>query len=79
MGSYNLFRLNDGADLCCAVPENRAVPSFVDGRRWRFGGKVEDKGSGPPGFNGRAATTAVRFNGFYLFQSGDRPPQGGGA
>ena len=73
MRSYNLFRLKDGEGLCCAVPENRAVPSFVDGRRWTFGGKVEDQTARPPGFDGKAAETAVRFNGFYLFQTADRP------
>ena len=72
MRSYNLFRLKDGADLCCAVPENRAVPVFVGHGRWTFGGKIEDSSSRPPGFDGNAAATAVRFNGFYLFQCAGR-------
>lgn len=72
MRSYNLFRLKDGDGLCCAVPETRAIPAFVDGRRWMFGGKLEDRASQPAGFDGRAADTAVRFNGFYLFQALDR-------
>lgn len=72
MRSYNLFRLKDGDGLCCAVPENRAVPGFVSGGRWTFGGKVEDSSSHLPGFNGKAAATAVRFNGFYLFQTVDK-------
>lgn len=72
MRSYNLFRLKDGADLCCAVPENRIVPSFVGGGRWTFGGKIEEASGRPPGFDGKAAATAVRYNGFYLFQSAGR-------
>lgn len=72
MRSYNLFRLKDGDGLCCAVPETRVIPAFVDGRRWVFGGKLEATPSHPSGFDDRAAATAVRFNGFYLFQALDR-------
>ena len=76
MRSYNLFRLEDeegGGDcLCCAVPETRAVPAFVAGGRWRFGGRVDERAVKPAGFDSKAAATAVRFNGFYLFQAFDR-------
>lgn len=71
MRSYNLFRLKDGG-LCCAVPESRTVPRFVDGRRWTFGGRIEDSSARTIGFDGKAADTSVRFNGFYLFQAIDR-------
>lgn len=71
MRSYNLFRLNDGNDLACAVPETRAVPGFVSGRRWSFSGRI-DETSRPPGFDDKAAATAVRFNGYYLFAPLDR-------
>ncbi len=72
MRSYNLFRLADGADLVCAVPETRAVPDFVRGQRWKFGGRIEDSSAAPAGFDDKAAVTAVRFNGYYLFQPIDR-------
>ncbi|BAU93299.1 hypothetical protein MPPM_4694 [Methylorubrum populi] len=67
MRSYNLFRRRGGEALFCAVPESCAVPRFVGGRRWTFGGRIDGSASPPPGFDDRAAATAVRFNGFYLF------------
>ena len=68
MRSYNLFRRRGGEALFCAVPESCAVPRFVGGRRWTFGGRIDAGANPPPGFDDRAAATAVRFNGFYLFQ-----------
>ena len=68
MQSYNLFRLKGREGMCCAVPEDYVIPTFLSGRRWSFGGRI-DVAAGPVGFDGRAAATAVRFNGFYLFQS----------
>ncbi|GJE55282.1 MULTISPECIES: hypothetical protein [Methylobacterium] len=73
MRSYNLFRLKSDEGLCCAVPESHVVPRFVTGGRWSFGGKVDEHAVGTPGFDGKAAATSVRFNGFYLFQAMDRP------
>ncbi|GJD68964.1 hypothetical protein [Methylobacterium gnaphalii] len=73
MRSYNLFRLKSGEGLCCAVPESHVVPRFVNGNRWSFSGKIEEHSTRTPGFDGRVAATSVRFNGFYLFQSFDRP------
>jgi hypothetical protein len=67
MHIYNLFRSKCQEGLYCAVPEDRAVPPFVNGDLWEFGGKVDQQLSPPLGFNGNAAHTSVRFNGFYLF------------
>ncbi len=53
MRSYNVFRRKGGEALCCAVPESRAVPRFVGGRRWIFGGKIDADAAPPP-----ASTTA---------------------
>ncbi|ACA16865.1 conserved hypothetical protein [Methylobacterium sp. 4-46] len=68
MRCYNLFRLKEPDGLICAVPEDYAVPAFVTGSRWVFDGKVDGAGRHPFGFDRHAAATAVRFNGFYLFQ-----------
>ena len=72
MRSYNLFRLRHVEGLCCAVPEACTVPPFLGGGHWTFEGKLETGGGLPLDFDGRAADTAVRFNGFYLFQTVDR-------
>lgn len=71
MRSYNVFCLKSVGGLCCAVPESRAVPGFLMGGRWAFGGKLDDPSAAPTGFNDRAAETGVRFNGFYLFETLD--------
>ncbi|HVL71484.1 MAG TPA: hypothetical protein VM434_06315 [Beijerinckiaceae bacterium] len=65
--TYNLFRRKREADLVCAVPEDCAVPAFVDGRGWEYGGRTEDGPRAPPGFDSAAARQAVRLSGFYLF------------
>jgi hypothetical protein len=71
MQNYNIFCLRSVEGLCCAVPESRAVPHFLVGGHWSFGGKIEDVAATPLEFDDRAAETAVRFNGFYLFQTMD--------
>ena len=68
MRSYNLFCSKASEGIFCAVPEDYAVPDFVTAQGWSFGGKVDGPDARPAGFDGRAAETAVRFNGFYLFQ-----------
>ena len=66
MQAYNLFRSKaDG--LYCAVPEDRAVPAFLTADVWEFSGKTDQQHGAPLGFNGAAAVTGVRFNGFYIF------------
>ena len=35
--TYTLFRREDKPDLYCAVPEDRAVPTFLRGDHWAFG------------------------------------------
>lgn len=72
MRSYNLFRLKSVDGLCCAVPEASTVPPFIGAGRWTFGGKLDGQSRQPLDFDDRAADTAVRFNGFYLFQTVDR-------
>jgi hypothetical protein len=65
MVAYNLFSRKGSAELCCAVPEDLVVPSFVAGGRWEFAGKVDDNDSK---FDGVAAGISTDLNGFYLFQ-----------
>lgn len=72
MHAYNLFRRKDPSGFFCAVPEDHVVPAFVSGSAWEFARKVENSSALPFGFNRKAATMAVRFNGFYLYQT---PPR----
>jgi hypothetical protein len=67
MQTYNLFR-SKSEGLYCAVPEDCAVPAFLSGDLWEFSGKADQQVGAPAGFNGAAAATGVRFNGFYLFE-----------
>ena len=64
---FNLFKRRRAPDLYCAVPEDAAVPAFIGAERWEFDGRA-DRAKTPPGFNARAARTASRLNGFYMFQ-----------
>lgn len=67
--SFNLFRRKSEPDLFCAVPEDRAVPGFIDGDAWEFGGRIAADSSERPGFDARAASRLARYNGYYFFQS----------
>jgi hypothetical protein len=69
MDAYNLFRRREETGVVCAVPEDRAVPGFLQGQAWEFAGKVDGRLPPPIGFDRRAASSGVRFNGFYLFQA----------
>ncbi len=71
MQNYNIFCFRTVEGLCCAVPESRAVPRFLGSGDWAFGCKLADAETAPIEFDDRAAETAVRFNGFYLFQTMD--------
>jgi hypothetical protein len=66
--SYNLFRREDKPDLYCAVPEDRAVPTFLHGDHWAFVGRVT-RATALPGFQEKQARSGVRLNGFYLFMA----------
>ena len=69
MRAYNLFRHREKQHLLCAVPEDCEVPRFIAERAWRFDRKVTETAAAPVGFDVRAASSGVRLNGFYLFQS----------
>ncbi len=69
MSAYNLFRRKRKRDYYLAVPEDRAVPVFLNAETWEFDRRFEDLRGAPAGFDARAATAGTRFNGFYLFQA----------
>ena len=64
--TYNLFQREEKQDLYCAVPEDRVVPTFIQGENWTFVGKITE-GTALPGFWEDCARSSVRLNGFYLF------------
>jgi PAS domain-containing protein len=66
--AYNLFRNKSRPEILCAVPEDYPIPSFISSEQWTYVGSLRSGAARPPGFCNRAATTGVRFNGFYLFQ-----------
>ena len=68
MNTFNLFQRRSQADLICAVPEDRGVPSFISAEGWAWCGRVEPHTKPPAGFRPGAAAMGVRFNGFHLFQ-----------
>jgi|GEM_PF-1000045 hypothetical protein len=67
--AFNLFRRKEEPELLCAVPDDRAVPSFIAGETWEFGGTISGSSREHPGFDAGAARAAARYNGFYLFQA----------
>ena len=69
MPAYNLFRYRSAPDLLCAVPEERPVPSFLDGRIWTYAGSLQGSDLPPSGFLHAEAEVGARLNGFYLFEA----------
>ena len=66
--AYNLFWRRLTPDLCCAVPEDRPVPIFLEGSTWEYAGTLHQNDLPPPGFDLTAAELGVQLNGFHLFQ-----------
>ena len=64
--TYNLFQREEKPDLYCAVPEDRAVPTFLHPENWAFVGEITE-GTALPGFWEDCARSSVRLDGFYLF------------
>lgn len=67
--AYNVFRRKRDPNLCCAVPQRRPVPAFIQGETWEFGGTIAHPATIPTGFQPEAATEATRLMGYYLFQA----------
>jgi PAS domain-containing protein len=66
--AYNLFRNKQRPEILCAAPEDCPVPGFISSEQWVYEGSLRPQDARPPGFEDRAASVGVRFNGFYLFQ-----------
>jgi hypothetical protein len=75
MRAYKLFRHEEKPHLVCAVPENHDGPDVVAKPAWRFERKLTEPAAAPLGFDPAAAAGGVQLNGFYLFQSFDRPDE----
>ena len=67
--AYNLFRNKERAELFCAVPEDRPIPSLIGAEAWTFERILRIHDVAPPGFSERGAKAGVRYNGFYLYQA----------
>ena len=64
----NLFHCKAGPDLYCAVPEDLAVPAFLN-NDWTYAGTLRDGAEYPCGFDRNAAVIGFRLIGFHLFQT----------
>ena len=58
-------------ELCCAVPEDRPAPAFLESEQWQGAGQMDEADSMPLGFDREVAWIGVRLNGFYLFVAFD--------
>ncbi|KAB1072531.1 hypothetical protein F6X53_28000 [Methylobacterium soli] len=67
--TYNVFRRKREPNLCCAVPQRRPVPEFIQGETWDFALTIADPVTVPLGFQPEAAAEAMRQIGYYLFQA----------
>jgi hypothetical protein len=65
--SYNVFQRRQEPDLLCAVPEDRPVPSFIQGEGWTFGGTLHAATPTSTGFKEHAARSGCDWLGFYVF------------
>ena len=66
--AYNVFCRRRQPTLRCAVRQDRPVPSFVRDETWGFGGTITIE-EPSAGFQPEAVEDAMRFTGYYLFQT----------
>jgi hypothetical protein len=76
--TFPLFRFRLGGafrpvegEVCCAVPNDVAVPAFVD-ENWTFEGAFDVR-SAPDGFDLPLAHAAIRKTGFHVFLARSGP------
>lgn len=65
--TWNVFRRRHGEGLCCAVPSEAPVPSFLMSGDWNFGFQFAEGDPPVAGFSAPAADVGTGFNGFHLF------------
>ena len=66
--TYNVFSRKQQPASCCAVRQDRPVPSFVQSETWEFGGVIRSE-EPPSGFQAEAAHHAMQLTGYYLFHA----------
>lgn len=64
---YNPFLSKSDIGICCAVLQDEPAPTFIDGGDWEFGTVLARTTALPRDFNRRAAQTAMKINGYYIF------------
>jgi hypothetical protein len=70
--AFNVFHRKRQPALRCAVRQDHPVPVFIRGEIWALGGTTTME-QPSPGFQPEAATEAVRFTGYYLFEAKPTP------
>jgi hypothetical protein len=65
---FNTFCRRDEPDIRCAVPEERPVPSFLEGPVWEFTGKIDGAALAAAGFGEGVVAEAIQAQGYYIFQ-----------
>jgi hypothetical protein len=65
---FNTFCRRDEPDIRCAVPEERPVPTFLEGPVWEFTGKIDGAALAAAGFGEGVVAEAVRAQGYYIYQ-----------
>ena len=50
--TFTLFRREDKPDLYCAVPDDRAMPTFLRGEKWAFVGRISETTALPARLSG---------------------------
>jgi hypothetical protein len=66
--TFNIFCRRDEPDIRCAVPEERPVPSFLEGPVWEFTGKIDGSALATAGFGENVVAEAIQTQGYYVFQ-----------
>lgn len=67
--AYNVFCRKREPGLCCAVPQGRPVPSFIQDEVWAFRGTVRTADPYLKDFQSEVAREASRLSGYYLFHA----------
>lgn len=64
---FHLFASQAEVGVLCAVRQDRAVPSFIDGEAWVFSGVVSTMDTAPADFDLQAAQAGAVSPGYHLF------------